>query len=201
MGGRGSYSAVSRAAVVTAEDLKKIEPYFGLYRPSDYEGFLKAAKEMGLTEAEGKLLYSYTDGLYTDLNYNLKRDKNGATTFTKDKLNALLDKLPDYKGTTWRKAGFGESEYQLINRLKKGDFEFKNFTSTSSSYEAAYKFHVGFTKATKVIFEIESKHGKAVSKIAMEPKEQEILFKAGSRFRYVSNYTQKNYLHIKIKEV
>lgn len=118
--------------------------------------------------------------------------------FTKEKLNNSLDKLNSYKGTVYRGMNVKNVNKFILGLEKSKTFKFDTFTSTSQNSERAMRFLEG---KGKILFNIKSKSGKSVRNIAIQKNEEEVLFKAGSKFRFMSKSFKNGIHYINIKEI
>lgn len=204
MGGRGSGSTgnagiQSAGGLTDGEyDLISNSPQYGAYLTgTNDKSVYQYGAAQGLSTAETNLIHSYTFDLYKQLNADILDGKAGVTSFVTSKLNTALSKLPDHKGEVYRGISV-DNPAAFAERLKRsGGFAFDSFTSTTTSRSKANEFT---TKGKSVIFEIRSKRGKAVSKLSSQKDENEVLLKAGSRFKYVSSRTEGGVTVIKIIE-
>lgn len=104
---------------------------------------------------------------------------------------ALLDS-PTYKGIVWRGMNLhgeeGKLFYSRIIDAVENDkaLQFRGFTSSTTSWDAAHKFAVSRDVDYKILMKIESERGVAISTISGSPKESEILFDAFTSFRVKS---------------
>ncbi len=202
MGGRGSSSAGARSTgggISQSElDLVAGSPQYGdfITGTNDSSVYSYGAAQ-GLNRAETDLVHSYTNDLFQNLNDDIREGKKGVTEFVTNKLNSVLDKLPNSKGTVFRGISVNDPSGFADSLKNSGSFKFDSFTSTTTSKSKAIEFT---TKNKSVVFEIGSKSGKNVAKLSSQKDEDEVLFKAGTRFKYVSHRTENGITYVKIKE-
>lgn len=185
---------------LTESDYKKItEHYEGYMDEADFD-MLKAGKSIGLNDNETNLMYNYSDRLYKTLNQEIYTgNKTDMTDFVVDRMNATMDKLKSYKGNTFRGMNVDNAE-QFVSQLESGEtFRFDTFTSSSKDMNVVQDFLD--SRKEKVIFSIESKTGKEIDKLSMVPEEQEVLFKAGTKFKFISKNKMGDTTYVKISEL
>lgn len=205
MGGRGNgYSATTKTAgavggITQSEyDLLSSSPQYGeSMTGTNDKSVYQYGSAQGLSTAEINLVHSYTFDLYQGLNKDILTGKKGITEFVTNKLNAALTKLPNEKIEVFRGLSVSNPAEFAKSLQKSGSFRFDSFTSTSRSMEKAREFT---EKGKAVIFEIKSKTGKNVSKLSSQKDEEEILFRAGTKFNYISHSERNGVVYIKIRE-
>lgn len=177
-GKAGSYTpaemkAFNDLAKVTGE--KSAKTYSIIAAKSHY------VKNGVMTPAEGAHITAYTGSHYASTNNALRTGKiTVAQQEHVNQLNAALSRLPDYKGTVYRKTGFKANEQHFY---KPGTVvEERAFTSTSSSKGVW---------SGELHFEITSATGKLVRSLSLHPHEDEVLFRSGTKFRVISNNSSK----------
>lgn len=149
----------------------------------------------GITPGEAAHIGLYTGSGYRAVNGALR---SGIMTEAQwnhvAQLNAALDKLPDYQGTTWRGGpSLGTNEFEKnypVGRV----VEERAFTS--SSYQQKAAFGQGQSSG-KVKYVIESKTGKKIDYLSVQGTgEREVLFRAGTRFKVTKadSYSQTVYM-------
>ena len=204
MGGRGSASVRPSGAVAAVGSISESEydllassPQYGsmMTGTSDKSVYQYGAAN-GLSRQETDLVHSYTFDLYKGLNDDIRAGNGGITTFAKNKLNAALDKLPGHTGVTFRGISVDNPNAFAASLKGSKSFTFDSFTSTTTSASKAREFT---TKGKSVVFEITSKKGKNVAKLSSQKDENEVLFKAGSSFKYVSHREVDGVVYVKIK--
>jgi hypothetical protein len=130
-----------------------------------------------LDVAEVNAIKGYTASEYVALNRGLRTPaEQGKYESYKEELNAALDKIPDYKGEVHRGATLPEDVLQLhqIGSI----VTYSGFTSTSVAH--------GFGGAERII--IYSTHGKYIDAISSCHGEEEVLFKAGTKFKVLDRH-------------
>ena len=106
-------------------------------------------------------------------------------------LNGALDKLPDQAGTFWRGAQLSAAE---LGEYTPGSIRvWPAFSSSSRSRSGAF--------SRNTLLEIVARHGKDIRGYSAYPSENEVLFKAGSRFRVLSTRREKGRTKIQLEEV
>lgn len=136
----------------------------------------KDIKDSGITVYEAASITHYSNGGYRSLNKALRAGVMTEAQYnaTKD-LNEALSKLPPYQGTTRRGTSMPSSEFA---KYKPGMVvEERGFTSTSTVK--------GFSG--EHVFEVHGKTGRLIESLSYHTQEKEVLFRAGSRFKVVSN--------------
>lgn len=202
MGGRGSASSGARATgggISQSElDLVAGSPQYGSFITGTNDSSVYSyGAAQGLSRPEIDLVHSYTNDLFQNLNDDIRAGKKGVTDFVTNKLNQTLDKLPNTKGDVFRGISVNDPS-GFANSLKNaGSFKFDSFTSTTTSKSKAKEFT---TKNKSVIFEIKSKTGKNVAKLSSQKDEDEVLFKAGTRFKYRGHRTENGITYITLGE-
>jgi hypothetical protein len=155
----------------------------------DKSGF----KEYGVTPAEAALMVAYTGNSYAQLNAQLRAGvMDEKQWIMANGLNGALSKLPDHKGTVYRRTS-GPSVN--VNLYKEGMIvEERAFTSTSTKSS--------FVDQGAVKYYITSKTGKSIEKISKYGKnESEVLFRSGTRFKIQSVTKGKTSTVVKMEEV
>jgi len=140
-----------------------------------------------LTPEEAVGVIAYTGSHYRGVNDQLRK---GVMTVAQYKLmksiNAGLDKMPAYQGTTYRKASLTAEQFALY---KEGMVvEERGFTSTSKNKNVWSGSHQ---------YTVHGKSGRDVQKISNYHNEAEVLFKSGTRF-YVEKVEGN---HITLREL
>lgn len=125
-------------------------------------------------------------------------------------LNNTLTKMPKYKGTTYRGACVSKSNMandgmwkDIMDSWNKGGvWESKTPMSSTANVDTSEYFATGITAShimpwdrQRVLFKIKGKTGVSISEIAGDPKQDEVLFRAGSKFKMVKKpyqVTSKN---------
>jgi hypothetical protein len=201
MGGRGSSSkGKSENKPLSDNDYSLLEySKYGdeLSSTNDSSAYSYGSK-YGLNNNEVNLIHSYTVDLFSKLNDDIRNGEAGITDFTKNKLNTALEKLPSYNGVAYRGINV-KNPGEFANNLKNtGRFKFDSFTSTSTDRNVVSQFS---KKNSGVIFKIKSKSGKHIRNFSTEKKENEVLFSAGSKFKYKKHYSKDGYTIIEISEI
>jgi phage-related protein (TIGR01555 family) len=133
-----------------------------------------------MTPGDAAQVMAYSGSYYREVNNQLRA---GIMTEEQYKfaasLNKALDTMPTYEGTTRRGATLSKEQVAMY---KPGMIiEERGFTSTSTAS--------GFGGNTR--FEVKGKTGRDISKLSHYPGEAEVLFKAGTRFKVISNVDNK----------
>jgi len=140
----------------------------------------KAAIALGLSLAEYKAIARYTDEGY------LRMSERQITL-----VNAALDKLPLYEGTTRSFISFGRSKGkdQFFAEYKdKKTFSPNDFLSTSKNQGWLHG-----EARSYVFLEISGNSGRDISAISLHPEEQEVIFRPGTQFNIES--IEENFDH------
>lgn len=154
---------------------------------------IRNGKELGLSKDELDLVLSYTNHMYKPLNKGLygTNDPAGILKIARDRTNDILDKLPEYKGIVYH-GQTANYAYKLLQDLKN------NKTVTTPAFiSATYDSEIpkSFTSGLndQWIFRIKSKTGRSMGKVSFYGnRESEVVFKAGTKFRFVSDRRFKN---------
>lgn len=139
----------------------------------------KAVKSgiISLSDDELRALNQYLSSDSYKINDKLRRMQQltEEEQFFIQKLDEALDKMPEYRGTVYRSIS---------------DFGIDDVDIFVAAYEAGRKkIYLAYTSASRSVYDesfpiqyvIESRHGRDITKY--NPKEQEILFKRGTKFR------------------
>jgi len=155
----------------------------------------KEMERLGLTQAEGVAIRSYTHVGYEDLNnlhWGIKTSNDKAVSESSEVLKAALNKLPSYNGVTYRRTDLPAN---VLNDHEIGNVvNYPAFTSTSYQGEV-------FSGKHRLI--ISGKNGKQVGWIGeYQEKEREVLFTSPTKF-YVSGrrVREDGIIEIKLTEL
>jgi hypothetical protein len=134
---------------------------------------LKEEYKNKLTPTDAGYIQAYTGAAYREINKALRNNSVSVDQYKYVKgLNAALDKLPEYKGTVYRKTNLPA---HVAESYKVGQVVFeRGFTSTSKKegvWAGEYRYVIE-----------ESISGRDVQKISHHKSEYEVLFKANSEF-------------------
>jgi hypothetical protein len=159
------------------------------------------------TEEQAVAINTYTGSMYRDINGLLRGKKDFNDPEYEKEVQDIADKaseglrsLPDYKGETYRGTSLDNS---LIAKMKVGGtYSDKGFLSTSSDPKIADAFNGGNAGVgkTAVLFTIDGKHGKDISKASSYDDEKEILFNPNSKFKITSMEEKDGYLQVGMKQ-
>lgn len=168
------------AAFKKSDAVKLAEKDFAF--KDDCQRYLKqvnnGSMKVGLSLKDDSAIYHYTANGYIRLNKALRRSGEPPENIKDfDKLlRSSINKLPDYKGTVYR----NQKEFDEISSLKKDEiFKARAYLSTSSNAQANETFNNRYRLVIK------SAKGKDISKLSRTPKEQEVLFPPGSKFKVI----------------
>jgi hypothetical protein len=167
-----------------------------LFDKSQLAEVKKIMKSRGLTNDDVLLVNQYT-GNYKYLNAALRdpRDnwKQPIVEKTRDRLNIGLDKLESHVGTVHRVMKGDVADFS--NHVVGKEIKFNAFLSTSLNREIS-------TRTGNITYEIKSKRGKAIRSLSKFKEENEILFRAGSRFRITGKTTSGlDGIHFRMEEI
>lgn len=126
----------------------------------------------------------YTGQNYEKINTSLRTGSKAdwIKNYSKS-MNETLDKLPNYKGDTFRSFAMSRDAFEksLKNQLQTGNvFSDKAFFSTTQEMKRLGSF--GRLGNTKVLMRIESKTGKYIAPFSKFASEEEVLFKSNTKF-------------------
>lgn len=179
---------------------------------NDIEYFMRVKNAANLTKEETYALWSYTTNLYfRDMNLWLRNGENAARTEKiKNLLNSALSKMPDYGGQfVYRGIVIEQNQLDaFLASYSNGSVRpWNEFTSCGGSLEASFAGR----QDVNILFQIEHKTGKNITdlsdgiKYGVPPMgEPEVLIKAGSNFKVVSQPQFNNALQkwvIKIEQI
>lgn len=158
------------------------------------------------TEEQANAINVYTGFQYAEINSALR----GTGDFSKEDRSALLDfakeandglkALPNYSGETYRGTALPTD---VVDKLKVGGtYSDKAFLSTSSSKEVAEGFSSRSIpeNTQRVLFTIEGKYGKDISKASEYKSEKEVLFSPSSKFKITSVEDKDGILYVGMKQ-
>lgn len=143
-----------------------------------------------MSNVELASIYDYTDDGYKFLNTNLRfslheilegqktQSLNASVHILVDTMNEALDKLPNFKGTTFRGVSLNAEEALIADTkyIKGSIINEETFISTSIRPEIANEFDLRYR------FVYESRTGTNIKPLSAVPKEDEIMFKANTQF-------------------
>ncbi|MCC0642659.1 hypothetical protein KGF41_00100 [Clostridioides sp. ZZV14-6150] len=182
---------------IDGEENSKLDEWFNEYglEFAGIEGKVNKSKEP--TEDEMLALYKYMGGDAYKINEKLRRN----IKLTEDdewfinNLDRVLDKMPNYEGDVTRSLYFynKESLDEFISIYKLGGIV-TNYDYTSTTKGNTYN-----PDGQVQMYILNSQKGKDVSKY--NPKEQEVLYKRGSRFKVIEIERIKGTIHILLEEV
>lgn len=168
--------------------------------PSDmtYKEWLQAQKkpELLLTNNEKRSINRYVGFSAYHLNNQLRTGNimSADVKQFREYLNQALDKMPCYEGNLIRHLRISDEEkrkqFQELHQVGKM-VEYSEFLSTSKTD--------GYSDTSDVIVYIrDAKKGKDIS--AFNPKEKEVLYKTGSKFKVINTAEQDGKLYILMEE-
>jgi hypothetical protein len=153
------------------------------------------------TEAQAEAISRYTSAYYEEINQTLRGtgdlDNNERSEYlgiSKDIADGLRA-LPNYTQETYRGTAVPK---EIADKLTVGStYTDKAFLSTSASKEIAESFSVSKEPeiTTNVLFSIQGKYGKDISKVSEEQDEKEILFSPSSKFKITSVENKDGFLY------
>ena len=147
---------------------------------SDFSG----VELYGLTDNEGKIIFSYTHSGHIDLNKQLRAKKlNPIFTKYNELLSKCLNKLDDHEGVVYR----GTDIDYLDDYLNIDKITIPNYLSCSRDREVADDFGGYYTMI------INCSRGKNISKIAVYSDEKEILLLPSE---YIINKIEDNLIYL-----
>jgi len=142
-------------------------------------------EDLGMTQAEGVAMRSYTETGYDDLNkrmWGAPVENPSAVDASADVLRSGLSKLPSFEGVSYRRTTMPKD---VLDQHQTGNVvEYRAFTSSAYDHEA-------FTGDHRVI--IVGNSGKSIGWIsAYGDAEREILHTSPTRFEVVARYTDSD---------
>lgn len=154
----------------------------------------------GLTDDEIVALVAYTGSFFKSLNRALRTEEDVDDYYSVSYMDALymaemihkaLGKLPDYRGKVVR---WSDMPYDVAAAHQPGKIvEYKGFTSASLDHSLIWP--------GKYRFVIQSKTGKVISPLSYTPEEEEVLFRAGTRFKILERKENGYRVDIVMEEV
>jgi hypothetical protein len=160
-----------------------------------------------LTRSETLVIKQYSSGLYRPLNSalwndDLEFDRNPLVK-SYNTLCMALSKLPKKKSILYRVIDLNNTQLERYKEINS-NIIFKGFTSSSHSKVGIHKFRDNSYIKGNVLFIIKSKTAKNISLLAIDPREEEWLFPAGTEFK-IMKYTEPffpwNEIVIELEEV
>ncbi|EMJ5872630.1 hypothetical protein KLK89_17655 [Clostridioides difficile] len=179
------------------EKNSKLDEWFDEYglEFAGIEGKVNKSKEP--TEDEMLALYKYMGGDAYKINEKLRRNikLTEEDEWFINNLDRVLDKMPNYEGDITRSLYFynKESLDKFVSMYKLGEIV-TNYDYTSTTKGSTYN-----PEGQVQMYILNSQKGKDVSKY--NTKEQEVLYKRGSRFRVIEIERIKGTIHILLEEV
>lgn len=187
-----------KAKITPSQQQKAMEDWLGekRYRRLAGSNEKKEIKdkmaELGLTQAEGAAIRAYTGSYHRDYNDFLWKKSDQDLSSQVDVLRSAMDKLPDYKGVSYRRTTLPAD---ILDQHKIGSVvEYKAFTSSSHTKEV-------FDGEHRLI--ITGKTGKKVGWISeFGEYEREVLFNSPKKFYVENRYiSDDGILTIKLIEI
>lgn len=182
---------------IDGEENSKLDEWFDEYG-LDFAGIEgKANKNKEPTEDEMLALYKYMGGYAYKINEKLRRNikLTEEDEWFINNLDRVLDTMPNYEGDVTRSLYFynKESLDKFVSMYKLGEIV-TNYDYTSTTKGSTYN-----PEGQVQMYILNSQKGKDVSKY--NPKEQEVLYKRGSRFKVIEVERIKGTIHILLEEV
>ncbi|HFL2394870.1 TPA: ADP-ribosyltransferase [Clostridioides difficile] len=182
---------------IDGEENSKLDEWFDEYG-LDFAGIEgKANKNKEPTEDEMLALYKYMGGDAYKINEKLRRNikLTEEDEWFINNLDRVLDTMPNYEGDVTRSLYFynKESLDKFVSMYKLGEIV-TNYDYTSTTKGSTYN-----PEGQVQMYILNSQKGKDVSKY--NPKEQEVLYKRGSRFKVIEVERIKGTIHILLEEV
>jgi hypothetical protein len=145
-----------------------------------------------LSDDEILSLSMYSSYLYDNVNTSLRQGghkKAAILPFLAVMIHAI-DKLPPYEGTVYRQTDLPPdiSHQHSVGQI----VTYPAFTSSSSNT-------VGWTGSHKMT--IFSKTGRFIAPYSQHPKESEIIFKPGSKFKVIERRTDGKFTYVTVEEI
>lgn len=182
---------------IDGEENSKLDEWFDEYglEFAGIEGKVNKSKEP--TEDEMLALYKYMGGDAYKINEKLRRNikLTEEDEWFINNLDRVLDKIPNYEGDVTRSLYFYNKEMldEFISMYKLGGIV-TNYDYTSTTKGNTYN-----PDGQVQMYILNSQKGKDVSKY--NPKEQEVLYKRGSRFKVIEIERIRGTIHILLEEV
>ncbi len=144
----------------------------------------------GFTRKQRRAFGEYTSGGFSAIR-NCLENRGTCKGITKSHLSALktaMKKAPKFEGVSYRGLNLskGEAVDFLAGIKKNSGLTDKSFMSTSRSLPAARSFSQKKGKAVRIILKLEGKTGADIATISDVPRELEVLFSPGSKFKLKS---------------
>jgi hypothetical protein len=161
MGSKGALLQAARKAMA-AQKAARQAVKLSIAHAAALEGYTKYAAGINSKLWHSKLWHSKTDAAHTE---QVKT------------INAMLDKMPTHNGTVFRNMDLTTAKKQ--DRYKVGAIiTEKGFTSATTKRDTGF--------AGNTFFRIHSQTGKQVWDHSRHPKEREVLFKSGTKFKVLA---------------
>ncbi|GEM_PF-4940362 len=181
------------AASVASLDDKMRRALLGFFQHDQIDIDGDTVRWRPLAEQAALAVEDYTGSGFQQINEELRDgDESPRVQRRRDRLNDFLDKLPDHQGEVYR----GTDDTYDLSKYRDnvgGEITEDAFTSTSTDPEKAFNGPVRY-----VIF---SKHGKFVDPYSSAEGEDEVLFKAGTKFRVLDFDEIGDETHIVLDEI
>lgn len=148
--------------------------------------------------AETLCINNYTNDFYYEINQYLIAGREPRNEFYEKYIkvtNGGLDKLEAYKGNVFRGADLNwEQTQRYIDAFEsKKPYTEKHFLSTSKAENRAFERNTSYA--------IKSKNGKIIEKLSAFEHEEEVLFRAGTKFKILNIENRDGITHIEMEEL
>jgi len=208
-GGAGAGGPTPAEAALTAAAEAALQASVNTVPGSDYADYMRRAEQAklnnpalaGIPTYQLAGVIGYTSADYKAINPALRTGNIGSLGPYIDAATQGLGRLPDYNGSVYRGTSLDPkylAPYQVGQTVQESAF-----TSTSYSTKVATDFQTMTPKPgdVKVLYLIESKHGKKVSEFSKYPNESEVLFPPNTQFKVVERTDKNGVIRIKMVEV
>lgn len=192
LAGGGTQRLSSSGPRLSQSDIATIQLYAGNVNYQNINGYLNGTLEAKL-RAQG-----IPEGLIKQTMAKAKADY--------EKVAAVLETLPSYKGDVYRTLHFESPRFEQFGDLSLSQagkafvdshvvgstVQYPGFTSTSKAKTTPYFSYQRDTQPYNVRLKVKSKTGRDVSSYSSKPNEKEVTFRANTQFRVVSKSQRKN---------
>lgn len=139
-----------------------------------------------LSEDERAAIYHYTTKAFQDLNLRLRVERLSDSAWAHSEvLQGAIDKLPKYKGDSYRFVAGSKSLIDTFEKAFKDDLNYieKAFLSSSQNLDFTLALLDSSVSSSKALITIIGKNGRDISKLSKKQAQAEILFNKNTTFK------------------